>query len=141
MKIRSGIIIAAIAWAAFADDAERMNSGMMTPGASLRTVERFCGGEFKVLIYGNSIALHGPKPDIGWTNNWGMAASASEKDFAHLVATGLEAKLGRKADFRIRNLAVLERNFTTNVATVAQISADARWKPDYVVVAIGENAK
>ena len=141
MKIRSGIIIAAIAWAAFADDAERMNSGMMNPGASLRTVERFCGGEFKVLIYGNSIALHGPKPDIGWTNNWGMAASASEKDFAHLVVAGLEAKLGKKADFRIRNLATFERNFTTNVAMVADISADVAWKPDYVVIAIGENAK
>lgn len=123
------------------DDASRMKSGMMNPGLQLGTVERIGGGEFKVLIYGNSIALHGPKPDIGWTNNWGMAASAPEKDFAHLVVAGLEAKLGKRADFRIRNLATLERNFTTNVATVAEISADARWKPDYVVVAIGENAK
>lgn len=114
---------------------------MMNPGSKLGTVERIGGGDFKVLVYGNSIALHGPKPDIGWTNNWGMAASAPERDFAHLVVAGLEAKLGRKADFRIRNLAVLERNFTTNVATVAEIAADANWKPDYVVVAIGENVR
>ena len=99
------------------------------------------GGEFKVLVYGNSIALHGPLAKIGWTNNWGMAASAPEKDFAHLVVAGLEAKLGRKADFRIRNLAALERNFTTNISKVAEIAADAVWRPDYVVVAIGENAK
>lgn len=123
------------------DDATRMKSGMMNPGSRLGTVERIGGGEFKVLVYGNSIALHGPLSKIGWTNNWGMAASAPEKDFAHLVVAGLEAKLGKKADFRIRNLAALERNFTTNVATVAEISADAKWKPDYVVVAIGENAK
>lgn len=121
------------------DDASRMNSGMMNPGSSLRTVERICGGEFRVLVYGNSIALHGPKPDIGWTNCCGMAASASEKDFAHLVVAGLEAKLGKIADFRIRNIAALERNFTTNVETVAEIAADAKWKPDYVVIAVGEN--
>ena len=111
----------------------------MNPGRNLRGVEHIGGGEFRVLVYGNSIAHHGPKADIGWTNNWGMAASAPEKDFAHLVVAGLEAKLGRIADFRIRNLAALERNFTTNVATAAEIAADVDWKPDYVVVAIGEN--
>ena len=122
-----------------ADDAAKMNSGMMNPGSALRAVERIDGGEFRVLVYGNSIALHAPKADIGWTNCWGMAASAPEKDFAHLVVSGLGAKLGKKADFRIRNLAALERNFTTNIATVAEISGDAAWKPDYVVIAIGEN--
>lgn len=127
------------AFAAPAGDAEKMNSGMMNPGSALRTVERIGGGDFRVLVYGNSIALHAPKPDIGWTNDWGMAASAPEKDFAHLVVAGLEAKLGKKADFRIRNIAALERNFTTNLATVAEISEDAAWKPDYVVIAVGEN--
>ena len=120
-------------------DAARMGATAMNPGSRLGFVERIDGGEFKVLVYGNSIALHAPKADIGWTNNWGMAASAPEKDFAHLVVAGLETKLGKKADFRIRNLAVLERNFTTNIATVAEISYDAAWKPDYVVIAIGEN--
>ena len=138
----AGLVAACAAAACLAgDDATRMKSGMMNPGSKLGTVERIGGGDFKVLVYGNSIALHAPKPDIGWTNNWGMAASAPERDFAHLVVAGLEAKLGRKADFRIRNLAVLERNFTTNVATVAEIAADANWKPDYVVVAIGENVR
>ena len=122
-----------------ADDAAKMDSEMMNPGSALRTVERIGGGEFGVLIYGNSIALHGSKPDIGWTNCWGMAASAREKDFAHLVVAGLEAKLGKKADFRIRNIAALERNFTTNIATVAEIAADIKWAPDYVVIAVGEN--
>lgn len=138
------ILAAAFAFgAAFAadrqSDAARMGATAMNPGGALRCMERIGGGDFKVLIYGNSIALHAPKADIGWTNCWGMAASAAEKDFAHLVVAGLEAKLGKKADFRIRNLATLERNFATNIATVAEIAADADWKPDYVVVAIGEN--
>ena len=139
------ILAAAFAFgAAFAadrqSDAARMGASAMNPGSGLGFVERIGGGDFKVLIYGNSIALHAPKADIGWTNCWGMAASAAEKDFAHLVVAGLEAKLGKKADFRIRNLAELERNFTTNIATVSEIAADATWKPDYVLIAIGENS-
>ena len=146
-KKRVAIVLLSIVCGLFAsismaeDDASRMNSGMMNPGSRLRMVERIGGGAFKVLIYGNSIALHGPKPDIGWTNDWGMAASAPEKDFAHLVVAGLETKLGKRADFRIRNLAALERNFTINIASVAEITADVNWKPDYVVIAIGENVK
>ena len=125
--------------AATEDDATRMRSDMMNSGTALDGAGRADGGEVRVLVYGNSIALHGPMPSIGWTNNCGMAASAPEKDFAHLVVAGLEKRLGKKADFRIRNLAALERNFTTNVASVAEIAADAKWKPDYVVIAVGEN--
>ena len=147
MRTLCGTILAAVAIAAkvaVADivqgDAAKMGAEMMNPGNGLGCLEREGSGEFKVLIYGNSIALHAPKADIGWTNCWGMAASAPEKDFAHLVVAGLEKRLGKRADFRIRNLAVLERNFTTNIAAVADISADAAWKPDYVVIAIGENS-
>ncbi len=145
MRILCGTILAAAFafGAAFAadrqSDAARMGATAMNPGGAMRCMERIGCGDFKVLIYGNSIALHAPKADIGWTNCWGMAASAPEKDFAHIVVAGLETKLGKNADFRIRNLAVLERNFTTNIATVAEISADVAWKPDYVVIAIGEN--
>ena len=143
--ICAAILVAAIAACVVSaadkqSDAARMGAEMMNPGAGLACLERKCDGQFRVLVYGNSIALHAPKADIGWTNCWGMAASAREKDFAHLVVSGLEKRLGKRADFRIRNLATLERNFTTNIATVAEIAADANWKPDYVVIAIGENS-
>ena len=137
--LASACLSSAVSAAASVDDAAKMGASAKNPGSRLGFVERNDGGEFKVLVYGNSIALHAPKDDIGWTNCWGMAASAAEKDFAHLVVSGLEAKLRKKADFRIRNLAALERNFMTNIATVAEISDDAAWKPDYVVIAIGEN--
>jgi len=51
-----------------------------------------CGKEKKgkgdvhsVLILGNSIVNHGPAPQIGWTGHWGMAASAQDSDFVHLL--------------------------------------------------------
>ena len=120
-------------------DAARMSSDMMNPGTPLRIKEHADGGSFKILFYGNSIAMHAPLPKIGWTNDWGMAASAPEKDFVHLVAKGLEARTGGKADWRIRKMYALERNIATNVATVAEIATDVAWGPDYVVIAIGEN--
>lgn len=120
-------------------DAKKMRAEEMNPGAKLGCLERAGGGSFKVLIYGNSIALHGPKADIGWTGNWGMAASCREKDFAHLVVAGLEERRGESADFRIRNLAFLERNYTMDLSGFTDLADDIAWAPDYVVIAIGEN--
>ena len=45
----------------------------------------------RVLFVGNSITLHGPRPQIGWTNNWGMAASARDKDYVHLLQKRIAA--------------------------------------------------
>ena len=120
-------------------DAKRMGATEMNPGSTLGCRERGADGKFRVLIYGNSIALHGRAPKIGWNADWGMAASVREKDFAHLVVSGLEAKRGERADFRIRNLALLERNFRTNLTHFADLASDVAYAPDYVVIAIGEN--
>ncbi len=38
------------------------------------------GGKYNVLFVGNSITRHEPKSAIGWEHDWGMAASAKDKD-------------------------------------------------------------
>lgn len=40
--------------------------------------------DLKVMFVGNSITLHGIRPEVGWYNLWGMAASEESKDYVHL---------------------------------------------------------
>lgn len=126
----------------------RKDAAKAKPGASAQPAERSIqggfervdGGKFRVLIYGNSIVFHGSHPPIGWTSNWGMAASAKEKDFAHLVVKGLEKMRGESADYRLVSIAGLEQTFATNATTVAEwTDRGVAFGPDYVVIAVGEN--
>ena len=50
------------------------------------------GNGIRVTFVGNSITLHGVKPDIGWNNAWGMAASAKEKDYVHVLENAILEK-------------------------------------------------
>lgn len=91
----------------------------------------------KILFLGNSITLHGPNKGIGWDGNWGMAASAAEKDYVHLVAQGLQTG-GAAPQTMVRNIATFERQYASynDDALVKETSA---FGADLIVVAIGEN--
>lgn len=92
----------------------------------------------KVLFLGNSITLHGPAPDIGWTGNWGMAASTEAKDYVHLLTADLAKAAGTPPRTMVRNIADFERRHDTfDLATGLQ--TELEFSADIVVVAIGEN--
>lgn len=116
-------------------DAEKNQSSLMN-AASIEKMDVNTGG-VKVVFIGNSITLHGISARIGWYNEWGMAASAAEKDYVHLVTAAIEKKLNRKTDVRIRNLADFERNFQNYDFGTNQDLID--FTPEYLVVALGEN--
>lgn len=92
----------------------------------------------RVLFLGNSITRHGPAPKIGWTSDWGMASSALEKDYVHLVAAGLAELSGKKPEVKVANIADFERNLATYDID-ATLKAELDFKPTLVILAIGEN--
>ncbi len=92
----------------------------------------------RILFLGNSITLHGPKADIGWTGNWGMAASSADKDFVHLVTRALAQHTGSAPQIMVRNIADFERNYATYDVD-GQMKDLFAFDPDLVVLAIGEN--
>jgi hypothetical protein len=64
----------------------------------------------KVVILGNSIVSCPPVPEKGWNNHWGMAASAREKDFVHLLIDSIHAhKPG--VDVVFLNISAFERGY------------------------------
>jgi dienelactone hydrolase len=93
----------------------------------------------KILFLGNSITRHPPKADIGWTNNFGMAASAMEKDYVHLLLKRFTDAAGGKApEARIENAADFEREYAT-FPIAAKFKELADFKADTVILCIAEN--
>ena len=92
----------------------------------------------RVLFLGNSITRHGPAPKIGWTSDWGMAASALEKDYVHVTASMLGKITGKPPEIRFGNIADFERNLAT-FDLEGKLKEDLAFKPTLVIVAIGEN--
>lgn len=104
----------------------------------------------RILFLGNSVALHPPLPSLQWTGNWGMFATARDKDYVHLLAAkiGTESKgnlflepkpaKGDEGVGNILNVAdILERGYATYEPSKIRKQLD--WKADIVVVQCGEN--
>lgn len=97
------------------------------------------GGKLRVLFVGNSIAWHSYRPEIGWHGDWGMAATAPEKDFMHLTVAKLEETHGT-VDFALAQLAEWEQKYPDGEGLLEEKYIPARdFRPDLIVVRIGEN--
>jgi hypothetical protein len=93
----------------------------------------------RALFLGNSITLHAPAPDIGWTGNWGMAASSRENDYVHLLLERFaESNGGNVPEAKVANIADFERGYATfDIEGIYRAFAD--FAADVVILAIGEN--
>lgn len=92
----------------------------------------------KILFVGNSITKHGPKADIDWHGNWGMAATAEEKDYVHVVAKALAAKQGVTPVIMVKNVADFERAHV-GYDIAGKFADAAAFKADLIILCIGEN--
>ena len=92
----------------------------------------------KVLFVGNSITKHGPKKDIDWSGNWGMAASAEANDYVHLVTKALTEKAGAAPEVMVKNIADFERAYS-GYDIAAKMKEAIEFKADLIILAIGEN--
>ena len=145
-QLRLFCCIALLAFAVFAPRAG---------GAELRgglKVER-------ILFLGNSITLHAPLLERGWHGNWGMAASALQKDYVHQLTYRIEEQTGvelplvlvdptvKNSDGSVAlraanvvNIAeILERQYASYESAKLRVQFAAR--PDVVVLQFGENVK
>jgi hypothetical protein len=92
----------------------------------------------RLLFVGNSITLHGPSEKIGWSGNWGMAATALEKDYVHLVVAGVSKQNGAAPEYRVVNVADYERAYA-KAEVPAKLTEALAFEPNTAVLAIGEN--
>ncbi|MGY3214336.1 SGNH/GDSL hydrolase family protein [Mucilaginibacter sp. HD30] len=92
---------------------------------------------YRILVLGNSITYSPANPSIGWNGNWGMAASAADNDFVHLLSTYLK-NVNPDNVVLSKNIAEFEVNFDTyNFDANLKTLRDA--KPTLIVLRIGEN--
>lgn len=95
-------------------------------------------GGGKILFLGNSITRHGPKADIGWTSNCGMAATALEKDYVHVLTAAIAKQIDKQPEMLAASLADFERGYAAyDVASKIEPFND--FKADLIILAIGEN--
>lgn len=93
----------------------------------------------RILFFGNSITYAPPMPQYGWTGNWGAAASSPEKDYVHLLTNSIaKAAGGIPATMATYNIQ-FEQNYATYDLGCQEMQSQLAFKPDIVVVAIGEN--
>ena len=92
----------------------------------------------RVMFLGNSITRHGPKPEIGWNHCHGMAASAKEKDYVHILMKKTEEKISDAA-FCICQAAEWERRYREGAQTYPLFQNARDFSADVIVMRLIEN--
>lgn len=96
------------------------------------------GKGLRVMFAGNSITQHMPAPAIGWTYDWGMAASAPEKDYVHLCMAQIN-KLNPDAAYCICRAGKWEQNWKNGESVFEEYQPARDFCADVIVVRFVEN--
>ena len=96
------------------------------------------GKGLRVMFAGNSITQHNPAPAIGWTYDWGMAASAPEKDYVHLCMAEIN-KNHPDAAYCICRAGKWEQNWKNGESVFEEYQTARDFNADVIVVRFVEN--
>ena len=92
----------------------------------------------RVLFAGNSITLHDRRPSIGWHLECGMAASAPEKDYVHILKSRVSEK-DDDAAFCVCQASGWETSYTTSEDPFSQYEVARDFDADIIVIRLIEN--
>lgn len=92
----------------------------------------------RILFLGNSITRHGIKHEIDWHGNYGMAASAKEKDYVHILMKKIEEKAPHTA-YCICQAAMWESNYKNGASTYSLFQNARDFSADIIVMRMIEN--
>lgn len=92
----------------------------------------------RVMMAGNSITLHEKSEGIGWFNQWGMAASAKEKDYVHVLERHIQG-IAPDATFCICQAYKWERDFANGKDAYPIYEKARDFNADIIVVRFIEN--
>lgn len=97
------------------------------------------GKGIRVLFVGNSITRHGIAHDIGWHNDWGMAASSKNKDYVHRLMAKINA-VKEDAAYCICQVASWERGYKEGTEKFYEVYKSAHdFGADVVIFRFIEN--
>lgn len=94
----------------------------------------------KVLFVGNSITRHNPAPELGWRGDWGMAASAPEKDYVSLVKKYLLER-NPSTQFLATNKGSTFESTYGDTFDWNFFNEEVAFKPDLIIIRIGDNVE
>jgi len=93
----------------------------------------------RILFAGNSITVHGIKPELGWHWEWGMAASCEENDYVHRVMAEIN-KREADAAFCIAQVSRWEVNYAKDYEAAIALHKEARdFDADVIIIRCVEN--
>ena len=96
----------------------------------------------RVCILGNSFTFHPIRPEVKWFRSMGMAASALQNDYVHVLARMIADETQRSIHVKYAAIWAWEKNFAGKTQTDLEALGftDYRdWKPDVVILRLGEN--
>jgi alpha-galactosidase len=94
--------------------------------------------KIKILFAGNSITKHEPKPEIGWTNDCGMAATSLQNDYVHQFVKMVQDAFNVPVSYAIAQVAHYERSFFNETPDVTYSDAK-NYNADLIICFYGAN--